>query len=54
MPIPLVLSAKVIVNVNSKEEPLQFYIEGEKLVLALFMVKIIEEKDKTNEEIKIE
>ncbi|KAA6391369.1 MAG: hypothetical protein EZS28_013104 [Streblomastix strix] len=54
LPIPIVTNAKVIVNVQKKQQPLQFYIEGERLVLALFMVRIVELRDKTQSEIREE
>ncbi|KAA6374642.1 MAG: hypothetical protein EZS28_029831, partial [Streblomastix strix] len=51
LPIPIVVNAKVIVNVQKKQQPLQFYIEGERFILALFMVRIVELRDKTQSEI---
>ncbi|KAA6394285.1 MAG: hypothetical protein EZS28_010188 [Streblomastix strix] len=40
MPIPLLKSAKVVVNVNKDQEAMKFVIEGEQFVLSLFTEQI--------------
>ncbi|KAA6392137.1 MAG: hypothetical protein EZS28_012339 [Streblomastix strix] len=54
MPVPLLKSAKVVVNVNKDQDAMKFVIEGEQFVLSLFTVQIVELENKTIEEIKEE
>ncbi|KAA6397951.1 MAG: hypothetical protein EZS28_006524, partial [Streblomastix strix] len=54
MPVPLLKSAKVVVNVDKDQEAMKFVIEGEQFVLSLFTVQILELQNKTDQEIKEE
>ncbi|KAA6393634.1 MAG: hypothetical protein EZS28_010842 [Streblomastix strix] len=54
VPLPVLSRARVNVNVQRTNDPLRFILDGDRMVQAFFAVKIIELRDKTEEEIKLE
>ncbi|KAA6350670.1 MAG: hypothetical protein EZS28_051878, partial [Streblomastix strix] len=54
IPIPVLISAKVIVNITKSQEPLQFQIIGQRLLLGQLKVQIVELGEKTSAEIRQE
>ncbi|KAA6390473.1 MAG: hypothetical protein EZS28_014004 [Streblomastix strix] len=52
-PIPFLSKAVVVVNTSNKES-LNFSLEGDQMIQAIFTVKIVELREKTQEEIKQE
>ncbi|KAA6389761.1 MAG: hypothetical protein EZS28_014712, partial [Streblomastix strix] len=54
IPLPVLSKARVNVNVQRTNDPMRFILDGDRMIQALFTVQIVELRDKTKEEIKLE